>query len=81
MKDTAQPAFFVAAQGKRNAPVRATFIKEADIAVGIAEGYEILAEQPDPFGRAVRDQFGRAQGGSPVLAEHIAHGGARSDPA
>ena len=60
--------------------MRADVIDEANLGVGVAEGDEVFAEQPDAQRCAVG--FGQVDGlerGNPVLAEKIAHRSARSD--
>ena len=48
--DAAQAGFFVAAEEQGRAAVRAVVLDQADLAVGVAEGDELLAEEQDPHG-------------------------------
>ncbi len=80
VEDAAQPAFLVAREGEAGAAMRAAFLHEADPSIGHAEGDEVLAEQPDPLGRAVGLELGRAACGHPVFAQHVAHRRAGADP-
>src|SRR3972149_4343450 len=73
--DAAQAALLVAAEEEAGAPVRAGLRDEADAAVRVAEGDEILAQDADADGRAVRRrQLGRQEQRQPEAAEERAHG-------
>ena len=78
--DASQAALFVAAERKRRQTVRAGRIDEADLPVGVAEGHEVLAEQPDADRRpvALRDLFGQERR-DPIASHHRAHRCPRSD--
>ena len=76
--DAAQAAFLVAAEEQRGAAVRAAMLHDADPAVGVAEGDELLAEQQEPHRLAVGLQFRRETGGNPVFAHQVAHRRARA---
>ena len=77
----AEPALLVAAEEERRAPVGAVLGDEADVAVGIAEGDEVLAEEADALQGAVAlRQVAGGQEGGPELAEEGAHGCAGTDP-
>ena len=78
--DAAQAGFFVAAEEQRGAAVRAVVLEQADLAVGIAEGDELFAEQHDAARVAVRlRQLAREQAWQPVLAHQLAHRRAGAD--
>jgi hypothetical protein len=58
----------------------AELIQDADAAARIAEGDEPLAQDFQAHGRAVRlGDLPGEEGGQPVAAQHLAHGGARPD--
>ena len=60
--------------------MRADVINEADLAIGVAKGDEIFAEQSHAQRRAIGfGEVGGLQRGGPVLAEEMAHRSARSD--
>ena len=79
--DAAEPALLVATVEERRAAVRAVLGDEPDLAPAVAEGDQVLAEQPHLLRRAVgRGQLVRGQAGHPVLAQQPAHGRATADP-
>ena len=53
MIDAAQAAFLVAPEIQRDAAMRAEFVEQADAALAVAEGDQVLAEQADAHRRAV----------------------------
>ena len=53
MEGAAQPALLVAAVVEIGAAVRAVRLDDADPAVAVAEGQQVLAQNPDLLGRAV----------------------------
>ena len=72
--DAAQPALLVAAEEERGATVRAVGGHQPDGALGVAEGDQVLAEQPHLLGLAVGlGQLAGGKGGQPVLAQQVAH--------
>jgi hypothetical protein len=75
--DAAQAAFLVASEEQRGAAMRAAMLHDADPAIGVAEGDELLAEQQQPHRLAVGLQFRRKTGRNPVFPHQIAHGRAR----
>ena len=77
--DAAQAAFLVAAEEQRGAAMRAAMLHDADAAVGVAEGDQLLAEQQEPHRLAVGLQLRRQAGGNPVFAHQVAHRRARAD--
>ena len=61
--------------------MRTVLVEQADAALAVAEGHEVLAEQPYPDRRAVPlRQLAGEQGRDPVPAQGGAHGGAAIDP-
>ena len=76
--DAAQAAFLVAAEEQRGAAVRAAMLHDADPAVGVAEGDQLLAEQHQPHRLAVGLELRRETGGNPVFAHQVAHRRARA---
>src|SRR5262249_29884326 len=72
--DAAQAAFLVACPEQVRPAVRAILFEQANLAVGVAEGNQVLTEQPD-FDRAVVWcwQVTRWQKWQPVLADELAH--------
>jgi hypothetical protein len=53
---------------------------DADFAIGVAKGDQILAEQAQAHGRAIRmRQLVRQHRGQPEAAKQLAHGRSRSD--
>ena len=72
--EAAQPAFLVAREQQRGAPVRAVFVEHAEAALAVAEHHEILAEQAHLDRRAVGlgHLLGQA-GRDPVAAHDLAH--------
>ena len=75
--DAAQAAFLVAPEEQRGAAMRAAMLHDADAAVGVAEGDELLAQQHEPHRLAVGLEFRGKTGGNPVFPHQIAHGRAR----
>ena len=72
--DAAQPAFLVAAEKQRGATMRTIFVQEPDAALGVAEGDEVLAQQPHPYRRAVGlGDLAGEQGGNPISPHGPAH--------
>ncbi len=70
----AQAAFLVAAEPQRDAAVGAELVDEAELALGIAEGDETLAEQLQAHRRAIGfRQFLAEKRRHPVATEEIAH--------
>ena len=70
--DAAQPVFFVAAEEQRGAAMGAELVEQPDLAVAVAEGDQVLAQQPNPHGRAVGlRQLLEEQERQPVLAQQI----------
>jgi ABC-type transport system substrate-binding protein len=59
--------------------VRFNWERQADPAIGDAEGDEILAEQPHPLGCPVGFQRGRTARRNPIFAQHRAHRRPRTD--
>ncbi len=61
--------------------MRAGVGEQSDLAVGVAERDELLAEHEHADGIAIGGrQLFAEHGGQPVLAEEVAHRGAESDP-
>ena len=80
MIDAAQPAFLVAAVKQRRAPVRAEGVEQTDVAPGVAEGDQILAQQADTERCAVLlIQFPGQQRRLPVPAQQFTHWRPRTD--
>ena len=78
--DAAESAFLVAAQPEGGQAVGAEFLQEADASLGVAESDQLLAQQLEAHGVAVRfRQFPGQQGGHPVAAHQVAHSGAGAD--
>ena len=61
--------------------MRAVVAEQADLALGVAEGDQILAEQLHTERGAVDRHFFRQKRGKPVSAQCIAHGGSWPNPA
>ena len=62
--------------------MRAELVDQADAALGVAEGDQLLAHQLDPHRRAVRlGQFRRQQERRPIAAQQFAHQRAGADAA
>ena len=81
MIDAAQAAVLVTPEEQGGAAVRAEFVEQADAALAVAEGDEVLAEQANAGRGAVGlGDFAGEQGGDPVAAQGVSHGGARTDP-
>ena len=78
--DTADAAFFVAAEKQRGAAVRATMIHDADPAGIIAKRDQLLAEQHQADRHPAARDFRRHQRRDPVFPHQPAHRGARADP-
>ena len=79
---TAEPALLVAAEEERGAAMRTVGRQQTDVAPGVAEDHEVLAQQADLLGRAVgHGQRRRGQARHPVLAQQIAHRGPAPHPA
>mgnify|MGYP001141747806 CR=1 FL=1 len=80
--EAAQTAFLVAGQRERGAAVRAVEIEHAELAVGIAERDEVLAQKAERRGLAVRlgDFLGQA-GRDPVRTHEATHRRIAFDPA
>ena len=76
----AEPALLVAPEEERGAAVGAVLGDEANVAVGVAEDDEVLAEEADALQGAVTlRQVAGGQEGVPELAEQVAHGCAGTD--
>jgi hypothetical protein len=76
--DAADAPLFVSAKEERRATVGAIVLNQPGLAVRVAEGDELLAEQQDPHGVAVGGrQLGGEHGGDPVFPHQVAHGGPR----
>jgi hypothetical protein len=72
--DAAQAALLVAPEVERHAAMRAIFLDEADAALGVAEGDELLAHQLDAHRRPIRlGDLARQTGGDPIAPHRIAH--------
>src|ERR1041385_7285379 len=72
--DAAETTLCVAAEEEGGATVRAVYVDEADAALAVAEGHEVLAEEADAERRAVGlRNFGGEAGRCPVAAEEVAH--------
>ena len=69
----AQPARLVPAEEEARAPVRAPLLRERHVAVGVAPGQQVLAQQPDALRLPVDLQLPRVRGGEPVLPHQLAH--------
>ena len=80
--EAAQPAFLIAAEHQRGAPVRTVFVEHAEAAVAVAKDHEVLAEQPNPDRGSIRFRhlLGHA-GGDPMPPHELAHGRVALDPA
>ena len=77
----AQPALLVPPVEQRRAPVRATLPDQADRPARVAEGDQVLAQQPDPARRPVGLADLRRQAGrDPVAAQQVPHRRPRADP-
>jgi hypothetical protein len=69
--------FLVAAEVERSAAVRAEFVDQADLALGIAKREQLLAEDRHAHLRAIGiGDFARQQDRHPVAAHQVAHPGA-----
>ena len=80
--DTADSARLDAAERQRGVAVAAIFVEDADLAVAVAEGDEVLAQQLDAPRIAVRSrQLRRQQGRHPEAPKRLAHRRSRPDPA
>ena len=80
--EAAQTAFLVAPEEQRGLAVRAELAEHADTPVGVAEGDEILAEEPDANRRTIAlDQLLREQRRYPMSPHQPAHGGVAFDAA
>ena len=79
--DAAQPVLLVAAEPQRRAAMRAELVDHADLAVGGAEGDEVLAQEPHADRRAIRlRQLPRQQRRNPIAAHGLAHRRPGADP-
>ena len=76
----AEAAFLVAAEEHRGAAVRAAVIEDADAALAVAEGDQLLAQELDAHRRGVGLQLPRQAGRHPVFAHQLARRRARPDP-
>ena len=59
--------------------MRAAMLHDADPAVGVAEGDELLAQEHEPHRLAVRLEFRRKAGRNPVFPHQVAHRRAGAD--
>lgn len=78
--DAADAAFLVAAQVERGAAMRAAVVEDADASLRVAKGDELLAQQHQPHGIAVRLQLGGERRGYPVLPHELSHDGSGTHP-
>ena len=75
--DAHDAAFLVDAEEEGRAPVGATLANQPNSAVGVAEGDEVLSQQPDAHGRAViLGHLFLQEEGVPVAPEKVSHRGA-----
>ena len=75
--DAAQAALLVPPEAQRDAAVRAELIQQADAALRVAEGHQVLAEQADAHRRGIGfGDLARKQRRYPVHAHRGAHRGA-----
>jgi hypothetical protein len=77
--DAAQSAFLVASEKQRGAAMRAAVIHHADMALAVAEGDELFAEQHQTDRGTVGNELGRHQCGDPVTAHQFAHDSTGAD--
>ena len=79
--DAAQPAFLVTAEIEAGEAVRTQLIQQADAALAVPEGHQILAQKADAGGRAIRaGDFAGEQRRHPIAPQRVAHRRAWSDP-
>ena len=79
MVDAAQTAFLVAPEPEIDATVRAVAVEQAEAAVGVLEGDQVLAQHPHAHRRAVgHGQLFRQQHRHPEAAHQVAHQRART---
>jgi hypothetical protein len=77
----AESTFFVAAEEQRGAAVWTKFVQEPDPALGVAEGDEVLAQEPHAHRRVVGfADLARQQRRDPVSSHRVAHRTALSHP-
>ena len=60
--DAAQAAFLVAAEEQRRAAMRTIGIDQTNLALAVAEGDQVFAEQPHAQRRAIRVPEARSKG-------------------
>ena len=78
--NAAEPRPLVAAEPQRGEPVGAVLVQNTDVAIGVAEGDQVLAKQAKADRRTVRLRQLRVEHrGEPVAPKSLAHGGARAD--
>src|SRR5262249_62196508 len=79
--DAAQAAFFVATKKQRGATVRTILLQKPDVALRIAKGDQILAQQPDAHRQAIwLGDLAAEQSWDPISAHRVAHRGAWAHP-
>ena len=79
--NAAQATSLVAAEEKGSQSVGAVLVQQSHLAIGVPEGDQILAQQPDSHrGTVGFGQFRGEQGGHPVAAHDFAHGRALAGP-
>ncbi|MCY1558465.1 hypothetical protein D9M68_954030 [compost metagenome] len=77
----ADAVLLVAAEVQRHAAVRAELADQAGLAVGVAKGQQLLAQQLNAHLRPIDlGYFVRHQRGHPVAPQQVAHAGVRADP-
>ena len=77
----ADAAFLVAPEKERCAAMGAELVDERRTALAVAEGQQLLAEDPDAhLGAVGPGNFPRRQDRDPVPAHELAHRGVRADP-
>src|SRR5438034_955239 len=77
--EVSEADLLVAPQKQRGAAVRTFVVHDPDPARRVTERDQLLAEQHQPYRRAVALQFGRHCRRQPILPHQIPHDGARPD--
>jgi hypothetical protein len=79
--DAAQAAFLVAAEEQRGGTVRTALVDEADAALRVAEGDQLLAQQLHPHRRTIRrGKLIAEQRRNPITPHELPHRRAGTGP-
>jgi hypothetical protein len=78
--EATQPVILITSEKQRGAAMRTSVINQSDLAVGVSESNQALAQQPHPQRRpVVLRQIRCLENRNPILPQEVAHGRPRAD--